>query len=323
MKRVMQILRFFVLSVILVHPISAKVGIGAHWGFDLSVSTDEVYEQAVFEQLSLDINAITSGTNPFPPSVSTITGDRLPVFIERTSMNPGDPVLDNKFSFGGKLFVDIIPVLDAVELSLNFGVWEYQGKIAYPTSIDWSSTPPADPFSASINDLYVVNYDTINITIADLNVPYLGLSGTPYAKLHFDLSVRKYLVRVPGRLKTLNLYAGGGLSMHLATPVLSAKLIENALEEQLTQSFSSVSAMGADFLGQPEIMKAVLDEIVTGFLSPKLGAHILVGAMVKIPVLPISVNIDGKLQLPFASFDDYVDVSGVGLLINTGIGLYF
>jgi hypothetical protein len=79
-------------------------------------------------------------------------------------------------NFGGKFFVDIIPVIDALELSFNMGVWEYEAGLTYP----------------------VLSGTTLSTTTRSLSVDSQGIDSRwgihniPYAKMHFDLTIRKY-----------------------------------------------------------------------------------------------------------------------------------
>ena len=151
---------------------------------------------------------------------------------------------------------------------------------------------------------------------------YLGLKNTPYMKLNFDLTLRKYIVRFPKPLKTLNLYGGGGVSLIFATPVLSSKLVEDALGSKLDVTLAN-NALGTSLLGNDQIMKAVVEEIAGQFMTPHWGAHIDLGVMIKIPVIPVGIYVDGKFMIPFTDLDKSVDVGGRGLLLNTGICLTF
>lgn len=294
----------------------AKIGIGLHWGNDFSMSMEDTpEEQAVFDGVELDIGAI-SGTNPGGFG-ATVTGEDLPIYISRTDWTR------KPLNIGGKLFVDIFPLIDAVEISGNFGIWEYQGTIMYPTGIDFTNENPLT--ASSSKDLFAVTYDTLDLTLDEFGMDYVGgLTGTPYAKLNLDLTIRKYLVQLPKTLKVLRLYGGAGASVHFATPMLSAGLIEDALGEDLANTFQSVDALGTNVLGNTDVMDKVVKEIIAGLAVPKWGMHIDLGGMVKIPVVPFFVYADGKFMIPFGQMDPNVkELTGAGLLLNLGVGLYF
>ncbi|MBD3241653.1 MAG: hypothetical protein GF331_13770 [Chitinivibrionales bacterium] len=295
-------------------PLQAKLGIGVHWGFDWSVDVDDMrMEQLVFEDIQLEASGI-GGTTP-TGAPAQIPGDLLPIYIDRTDFQR------TVVNFGGKILIDALRYFE-VEVSTNFGLWEYEGLIIYPRSMQWRNNVSYQD-AQSPEDLYTIVYDTLAVTTESLDSKYWGLDKTPYAKIHFDATIRKTFLKFPKRLKTLSLYAGGGLSLHFATPVLSAELIENALGDQLDQAFSTVDALGSGFLGNEQIMTAVLDQITAGLSEPKWGIHFVAGTQIKIPVIPIAVYVDGKWMIPFGQMDEYVDVNGHGFLVNGGIMLKF
>jgi len=45
--------------------------------------------------------------------------------------------------------------------------------------------------------------------------------------------------------------------------------------------------------------------------------------MIKIPVLPVGLYVDGKYIIPFGDMDKKVDIGGTGLSLNTGIAFTF
>ena len=127
-------------------------------------------------------------------------------------------------------------MLDALELSTNFGLWEYQGSITYPTGLtvveNVDYTTITDP-----EDLFTPEYDTIPITLENYGAGFGGLRGTPFMKLQFDLTVRKYIFQVPPVVHILKLYGGAGLSLNFATPILNKSLIEDAIVHVDLQKF--------------------------------------------------------------------------------------
>ncbi len=295
-------------------PVHALVGVGIHWGFDLSVDMDATMgEQLVFDDLTLDATAI-DGTRP-QGVPNAIPGDLLPIYINRSELQR--TVVD----FGGKFLIDALKWFD-IEASMNFGLWEYKGQIVYPTSLEFD--PNGSPTSVDeLYDMASIGFDTLDVTPEALGIPYWGLDNTPYAKLHFDATIRKSFLTIPKRLKTFSLYAGGGVSLHFATPVLSAALIEEALGSKLEEAFQSVQELGPALLGNEDIMDAVLEEITDGLSEPKWGIHLVAGTQLKIPIIPVAFYVDGKLMIPFGQLDPHVDINGYGFLVNSGIMLKF
>jgi hypothetical protein len=288
------------------------IGVGVHYGIDLTLSSDSVLnEPAVFDSLKLDLSSFLGNRPSELATATTVQGSDLPIFVNRTELER------KPFNIGGKVFIDIIPVIDAIEVSSNFGLWEYKGQIQYPDSITFKQTQPTDP-AAPLADRIDVHYRTLDLTLDSLGLGYVGLHGTPYAKLQFDLTVRKNLICLPKKMKILRVYAGGGPTVQFATPMLSGKLIEDALGEQLNVT-KTVSAVGTDILGNKEVMKAVVEEITKNLMIPHAGMHIDVGAMVKLPVVPIGIYVDVKYMIPFGKLDKNVTISGNGILLNAGV----
>jgi hypothetical protein len=298
--------------------IFALAGIGIHYGFDMTLKMDDkIMEQTTFDNLKLGLSNFAPtdipGASLYTPS-SVLSGKDIPVYISRTSWdNPG-------INLGGKIYVDAIPVIDAVELSANFGAWQYNGVVKYPKSISFNQQNiQGDP----LNGWASVQYDSTEINYKSLgsNYNFWGLDKTPYAKLHIDATVRKYLLQLPPIVKILKIYGGGGLNVDFATPMLSANLIQDALGSTLNtqMDYSQLNSV----MSNPKIMTKVLDEILNKMMTPHFGCHIALGAMVKIPMIPIGIYIDGKYIILFDKMDKYVDIGGSGLLINIGAALAF
>ncbi|MBN1128421.1 MAG: hypothetical protein JXA71_05510 [Chitinispirillaceae bacterium] len=291
------------MAMALFSPVFPIAGVGIHYGLDFSMSMDDqLKEQATLGDLKLDVSNF--GTLPDGFGTDPLTGKDLPVYISRTGWE------NTKISFGGKVYIDILPVLDAVELSCNYGMWKYDGSIIYPTSIQFNASSATR--DQDINNIATVNYDTTAVTIK-------GLNATPYAKLHFDLTVRKYLFEFPPVVKILKIYGGAGMSTFFATPILSAPFIEKAIGTSLN-SVTDVTRLGTQVFDNTEIMKKLGEEFMKELFTPHMGGHVDLGAMIKIPLVPFGVFVDCKYLIPFGKMDENVDnLSGSGLLINSGI----
>ena len=306
----------FIISLLLGTLISsamAAIGIGLHWGNDFSLRMESVEnEQLSFANLKLDTSSI-GGT--MPSELTEISGKNLPIFINRTDWTR------TPFDIGGKLYIDIIPFIDVIELGANFGWWEYIGTIKYPTSVSFKEN--VDPtMTNSPEELFDVTYATLPITLREFDMGFLGLQNTPYMKLHFDLTVRKYIFQIPKTLKTIRFYGGAGASLHFATPILNKNLIEDALGE-VVNSTKSIEELGSDIFNNEDVSKAILEKIISSMMTPHWGCHLSLGAMIKLPVLPLGFYIDGKLMIPFDNMDEHVDLGGFGFLLNSGISLSF
>jgi hypothetical protein len=311
-KRLLQSLLCFSIVSVLSSPAFAIVGIGVHYGYDLSLSmADKLGEQTTFNDLKLSTS--TFGTPPAGFSATTISGKDLPITINRTNFQR------NAMNVGGKIYLDFIPFINAIELSVNYGMWQYDGSITYPDSIAFKSTQPSDP-NAPFIDRVDVNYDTTRITMKDLGLDNPFLKNTPYAKLNFDLTIRKYIVQFPPAVHILKVYGGAGASLIFATPVLSSGFIEKAIGSALNQQFAISDFSNSLFNQNGDTMKKLGEEFMKELFTPHYGAHLDLGAMIKIPIIPIGLYVDGKYMIPFGQLDDNVkELKSSGLLFNAGL----
>ncbi len=304
MSRLVKITLFalgFVLTMTL--PSGALVGIGLHYGLDYTLSmknTTGFGEQVSFDSLKLDLGPNTGN--------AILIGQDIPAYVTRSNFK-------SDFAFGGKIYVDVIPFIDAVEVSADFGLWDYVGQIKYPNGI-------VDPTAANLAAPSNFTYDSTKLTLDNFGLGYFGLKNTPYAKLQLDATVRKYITRLPKTLKVFNLYGGAGLTVNFATPMLSSNLVEDVIKENANSSLD-LGTLGPNLLDNSQIMKGVVNKIISGLTQPSYGAHIDLGFMVKIPVVPLGVYVDGKFMIPFGKLDKYVDIGGLGVLLNGGVALAF
>ena len=295
------IVLFLMLSV----PASALVGIGVHYGLDYTLSmknTAGLGEHVTFDSLKLDLGSNAGNT--------ILIGQDIPAYVTRSNFK-------SDFAFGGKIYIDIIPIIDAVEVSCDFGVWDYVGKINYPSGL---KNPI--PNTGNLADTANFTYTSEKLTLDNFGLGYLGLKNTPYAKLQLDATIRKYIVRFPKMLKILNLYGGAGLTVNFATPMLSSHLVQDVINES-AQGTKTIPTLATSLLNNSDIMKGVVEKIIAGLTQPSYGAHIDLGVMVKIPVIPIGVYVDGKFMIPFGELDKYVKLGGMGILLNGGVALAF
>lgn len=295
------------------YPVHAIVGIGVHYGYDLSLSmADKLGEQTTFDNLKLNTAYLGSMGGYTAPA--TISGKDLPITVDRENFER------NPFNIGGKIYVDIIPFINAIELSANYGMWQYDGTIIYPTSIamkpDQSNIPITAPFIKHVD----VGYDTTRITMKDLGLENPFLKNTPYAKLNIDLTVRKYIVKFPPAANVIKVYGGTGATLSFATPVLSSGFIEDAIGSALNRDID-LNGLSSDLFNQNgETMKKLGEEFMKQLFTPHWGAHLDLGAMIKIPVVPVGFYVDGKYMIPFGQLDKNVSqLKSTGILINAGL----
>jgi hypothetical protein len=292
-------------------PAFAIMGVGVHYGYDLSLSmADKIGEQAPLNDLNLDVSKF--GTVPNGYTKTFLTGKDLPITIDRKNFER------NAFDIGGKIYVDVIPFINVLELSANYGMWQYQGQIKYPTSITFNTASATN--EQNIKDIATIKYDSTMVTLKDLGLSNPFLNETPYAKLNFDLTVRKYIVQFPPVLNTVKIYGGLGASLIYATPVLSAGFIDKAIGSTLSNTTDVSNLQSAVFGQNSSAMKTLGNEFFKELFTPHWGAHLDLGAMIKIPIMPVGIYIDGKYMIPFGQLDDNVsELKSTGLLFNAGL----
>jgi hypothetical protein len=311
-NRMFRFLCSAVLATAVMFPAFPLVGFGVQYGIDMSMSMkDATREQASLGDLSLDVSSF-GGSVPSGFTKSTLTGAELPLYISRTGWER------NWFNIGGKVFIDIIPFLNIVELSMNYGMWEYQGAIIYPTSITFTS--PSANNGQDINDIATVNYDTTMITSDALGLGNPFVKNTPYAKLQFDLTARKNLASFPPIIKIFKLYAGAGVSLNFATPLLSGAFIEKTLGTTLSAIHDVGNLQGSLFGQNNDAMVKIGKQFMKELMTPHMGMHLDLGASLKLPIMPVGVYLDAKYLIPFGNMDKEVDgLKSSGILLNSGL----
>jgi hypothetical protein len=315
-NRMICLLSCILLSTAIFFPAFPIAGIGIQWGFDNSLSLpDKVGEQAILTDLSLNVSSF-GGLVPSGYNKTSLSGADLPITISRVNWKR------NWFNLGGKIFVDIIPFINTAELSVNYGMWEYEGSITYPTSIDFNGN--AATANSNIKDIATINYATTKITSEALGLGNPFVKNTPYAKLQFDLTARKNLLKFPPVVNIFKLYAGTGLSLEFATPLLSAAFIEKTLGTTLAAVHDVGSLQSNLFNQDNDAMVKIGKQFMKELMTPHMGMHFDLGVNMKFPVMPFGIFVDGKYLIPFGDLDKNVDeLKATGFLVNSGISLSF
>ncbi|MGA2506538.1 MAG: hypothetical protein ABSF80_03575 [Chitinispirillaceae bacterium] len=299
-------------STALFFPAFPIAGIGIQWGFDNSLSMpDKVGEQTALNDLSLNVSSF--GGAPPTGYKSVLSGADLPITINRTNWQR------NWFNFGGKIFIDVIPFINTAELSVNYGMWEYNGSITYPTSISFNGHP-----GTNIKNIADIQYATTEITSEALGLGNPFVKNTPYAKLEFDLTARKDLLKFPPVVKIFKLYGGAGLSLDFATPLLSSAFIEKTLGTTLA-AVHDVNNLQSGLFGQNnDAMVKIGKQFMKDLMTPRMGMHFDLGATIKLPAMPFGIYVDARYLIPFGDLDKNVDdLKATGFCINSGISFSF
>lgn len=290
-------------------------GAGFHWGFDFSTSMTDEPKEALNFYPNLE-NPFFDLLDGFDSNIKDELSSTPILYVSRENFERG------AINFGGKAFVNLRTLPIDLEASINFGTWRYDGAIHYidPSATNDSLNAQSDA-TASLSWLQkngpVYGSQKINMqAFAGDKFFGLGLDKTPYAKLHADLTIKKtFKPKIIGRFIQPSL--GLGASIHFETPVLSEKLLTNALDMDFSDLDPSMLTGDSD--AAKENLKKIMDEITESGKKPKMGMHILVGTSIKPPLIPLGFYVDGKYNITFKNEEDDSFTKTNGFLLNTGI----
>jgi len=282
----------------------AAGGLGFHWGFDFSMSMEGGVDSLDIPVRGIDLGSAYFTALGLSGRADTVKG-AAPLTMSRGGWER------SYLNFGGKLYCDVVPFIDVVELSFNLGAWQYDGSVSY-LAVDSIDADPSVLLSGGR-----LPYTELPMTLEAYDMDYFGMSGTPYAKLQFDLSLRKTVYKV----WYLRFNAGAGMSVHFATPILNGALLDRV---QVDEGISSPEELVARFMDPGSDMgEAVVEKILSELFTPRYGAHVVAGIHFKPPVVPLALYVDGKLMIPISKYDENKRVSGLGVMFNTGLALAF
>jgi len=119
---------------------------------------------------------------------------------------------------------------------------------------------------------------------APFPVPGLKSGETPYFSSILDASVRYAFLKLPplSPLKPFKIYAGGGVSWFYASKVVSKDDVKDIFD---------VSGGAVD---QAAAEAALAKKLEDNFYESTIGGHLLLGAQLKVPVIPLAIFADGK-----------------------------
>ena len=102
--------------------------------------------------------------------------------------------------------------------------------------------------------------------------------------------------------------------------MLCSHLVEDAFGISLVYTYN-LSAMGNVLFNDQDLQKRIIDQIIDNMMTPHYGCHFDLGAMIKLPMIPLGFYVDGKYVIRFDKMDKYVDIGGSGFLVNIGAAL--
>ena len=302
-------------------PAWGVIGFGIHYSIDGSVKMNSANERLTFDQLKLTTGDGKNGGFITPQANDWLNKEfnpsDIPIYFDRGKMDR------TPFGLGAKLYVDVIPFLDCIELNGTFVAFQYDGKIKYPTSLTVNSGANSTGNLLDMIDQKLITpvYDSLSTNLEDLSSTKIpGISKTPYIKLDLELNLRKY-VNIPVIKTFLRPYGGVGFDCLFATPVPSAGLINDAIGSDLTGSKTIEEIQS--IMSNSETAQKIVDEIIGRLMTPHFGMNITAGFMLKPPVFPVGIYIDGKYIIPFGKLDTEADVTGFGFRLDTGLVLHF
>jgi hypothetical protein len=313
------------------------VGVGIHWGFDFSLDMADRFDDqlsfGIFTPVSmLDTASLGISRSQFEgylpagityDSLRTLLDDNLPsleakapLYLSRKDWNR------SVINFGGKVFLDAIKFIDAVEISFNIGAWEYDASLKYPNGQmkDGITANDVEEFVKTGDYSLLLDMEEQPLTLDAMGMSYLsifGISKTPYVKMQFDVSIRKNLIAAPKKTKMFKLYLGGGPSLHLGTPIITPAFVQEVLEQTIESAGNNIDNLKKGLTDQ--IFEDVLTRLINDSKTPTFGMHLMSGIHLKPPVIPLGFYVDGKFMIPFSKLDDTVDIGGTGFLLNAGI----
>ena len=193
--------------------------------------------------------------------------------------------ISNPFVFGGQVYLDVPLVPIGFEADFE-GSW---------ASYKWTAPAYLTGLSTPNIDLDFTGYDA-------------GASGYSeefsFGRFSTDFTAKWYVFGFPPVVKIFSFYVGGGAGFHFITPLVSENLIVAELQKQ-----TSI----------PTSTEVDIEELVKSNVS--IGYHIVTGARIKFPVLPIAFNVDYKWT--WTEENDYGDTTNNFGMIKGSASIYF
>ncbi len=275
------------------------VSVGRDWSFDMPNTA------GLGDQVSIDTTTVQT-----PDFTVTLNPGQIPVFVSRENWR------QRLASLGGRVFIDGLPVVNRIQVSANFTAWEYLGAIWYPQSVKPGVTFEQLAQNPSDTSLYIMQREPVTLESQDRR--YFGIDETPFGRLRFDLTGARYLLP---HAPFFDWYAGAGLSLHFATPVLTDELVAEALEKNVSDN-PDLSTLQQQFT-ESEITDFLIDELIDRLRNPGLGMHVTTSISVYPLNWPLGAFVEAMYSFPITRTNANIDMREHGLAAQAGIELKF
>lgn len=234
-----------------------------------------------------------------------------------------DPMIHG---LGVKVWVDSLTVVD-FEATVNFQYGSYPAKLLteVKTLKDISSIDPSNPPDLSDPNLIQTARNETDLKI-DLSGTPFGTTTPKFVSMNGDLSVTyAFLTNV---LTVVRPYVGGGVTVYMNTFIMDDEFISNLLNDQDFRNIlyeESVNGATEDAetaaKKKAEIIKSkIQQQAQKQTLNYSIGGHVLLGARVRFPYVPIAAYINGKYYFG-GTFPE--EISQGRIAAEAGIGLSF
>lgn len=212
-----------------------------------------------------------------------------------SSLNLQRGSLDQMQGFGVKLWIDALPFVD-IEGTGNFAFGSYDAALVLQSPLDTAIIPIE----------------------AEMEFPGYSTKAKPLAFIGSgDLSVTYPFLKFPPAISILRLYAGAGISYTFQSAVLNKSFVDKAASSELDAFLNAKSEAEIQDAATQAATK-IAKEIASEGLEYGVGAHVIVGARAKLPIIPIAAYANYKYYL--GGFQSPINA---GQAIELGGGIAF
>lgn len=207
------------------------------------------------------------------------------------------PVGSNEYSYS--------VTRDAITNPMCAGVQVYLDMPILPIGFEAGFSGAWAKYKWSAPDKMTFGSSSINITIPGGYTPTNGSYSEEfdYVRLTGDVTAKYYFLGLPPVVKIVDFYVGGGVGIYAISPLVSEKLFVEELKNLPAGSTS----------GDVDV-----EELVKK--NTTFGGHIVAGAKIKPPVIPLSINVDYKYN--FTPENDYKDKTNKFSTIKASLNFY-